>query len=983
MKTKVLVVLLGLAVLLPSPNSQLSAAPVGTVFTYQGRLAVGGGSPDPAERFDYRFSLFDVPTGGIQLTDTVAHAGVPYGDGTFTVPLDFGSNSFTGAARWLQIEVRPATNNPAAPYTLLSPRQPLTAAPYALHAERAAVVADGSVRFAHLAPDAVGTVNLQAGAVTSDKIADGTLAAADLGSALLSNTFWRLGGNAGTMPDTHFLGTTDNTALELKVNNQRAVRITPGAGGGPNFVGGLYVNSITQSVSGSFIGGGGAMYGPNAIAADGVFLGGGRANAVRAGANYAALAGGDANEIGAGAAWSAIGGGGGHGIGQFSAYAGIFAGYNNLISSNSGSSGILLGGGGRIGESSSFAAILSGGANNIGPTASYAAIAAGGANRIESGGSYAFIGGGQANVVRTNASLAAVLSGGNNSVERGAMRSVLAGGSDNQIGPSAYNAVLGGGYANTIQFNAAYAAILGGHGHVVRSNAQWATVLGGQGSVAGAPFTIAGGHQAKAEHTGSIVLADGQYGDFASSNAYEFAVRASGGVRFVTGGTGLTVDGWKLTGGSGLLLGANSVAASNLQNSAVTSDKIADGSVAVSDLSPTLASNTFWRLGGNAGTTTGTHFLGTTDNQPVELRVNNSRVLRLEDNGDGSDAGNASDGAPNVVAGSPGNYAGAGIVGATIAGGGATNYEGFFYTNYVLSDYGTVGGGLAARIGTNAFACTIAGGYGQHIFDGSDYGAIGGGGGNVIQSKSRYGTIPGGYGNTIGDVSSYCTVGGGYDNSVSYRSSYGTVAGGYWNLILNDSPYSTISGGCENRIRPEARAATIPGGLSNIVTADYALAAGCQAQALHPGAFVWSSAKPAASTCSNQFVVGASGGFRLTENGGQSKTVELGDRYRDNAIIAWAKVAADGTIAAGARFGLTSVTNLDTGKYEITLDASAESAYTLVPMAIAEVDTAPTSAASARLVTVNQTGTNTFRVYINNGNYALVNNDFTFMVTGR
>jgi len=37
-----------------------------------------------------------------------------------------------------------------------------------------------------------------------------------------------------------------------------------------------------------------------------------------------------------------------------------------------------------------------------------------------------------------------------------------------------------------------------------------------------------------------------------------------------------------------------------------------------------------WLTSGNAGTTAGSNFLGTTDNQPLELHVNNTRALRLE-----------------------------------------------------------------------------------------------------------------------------------------------------------------------------------------------------------------------------------------------------------------------------------------------------------------------------------------------------------------
>jgi hypothetical protein len=50
-------------------------------------------------------------------------------NGLFTVQLDFGAGAFQGDARWLQIAVKCAGD---ASYTTLSPRQPLTPAPYAL-----------------------------------------------------------------------------------------------------------------------------------------------------------------------------------------------------------------------------------------------------------------------------------------------------------------------------------------------------------------------------------------------------------------------------------------------------------------------------------------------------------------------------------------------------------------------------------------------------------------------------------------------------------------------------------------------------------------------------------------------------------------------------------------------------------------------------------------------------------------------------------
>jgi N-acetylneuraminic acid mutarotase len=105
-----------------------SARAQGTAFTYQGRLN-NGASPANGS-YDLRFSLFNTNTGGTQAGSTLTVTAVGVSNGLFTATLDFG-NQFTGAALWLEISVQ--TNGGGA-FTTLSPRQPLTAAPYAIAA---------------------------------------------------------------------------------------------------------------------------------------------------------------------------------------------------------------------------------------------------------------------------------------------------------------------------------------------------------------------------------------------------------------------------------------------------------------------------------------------------------------------------------------------------------------------------------------------------------------------------------------------------------------------------------------------------------------------------------------------------------------------------------------------------------------------------------------------------------------------------------
>ena len=119
-----------------------------------------------------------------------------------------------------------------------------------------------------------------------------------------SSGSWDLTGNAATAPGTHFVGTTDNQPLELKVNSQRALRLEPHATS-PNLLGGHSSNSVTPGVYGATISGGGAAAGPNAVGGTHGTVSGGYANS--AGGPYATVGGGYVNL--APGAWTTIGGG--------------------------------------------------------------------------------------------------------------------------------------------------------------------------------------------------------------------------------------------------------------------------------------------------------------------------------------------------------------------------------------------------------------------------------------------------------------------------------------------------------------------------------------------------------------------------------------------------------------------------------------------------------------------------------------------------
>jgi hypothetical protein len=108
------------------------AAPLGTAFTYQGRLIEANKPADGL--YNLRFMLYDAPTAGVQKGCTINVDQVEVTDGFFVTDLDFGSGVFDGCARWLEIAVRKADGSGANDFTTLSPRQRIAPAPYALNA---------------------------------------------------------------------------------------------------------------------------------------------------------------------------------------------------------------------------------------------------------------------------------------------------------------------------------------------------------------------------------------------------------------------------------------------------------------------------------------------------------------------------------------------------------------------------------------------------------------------------------------------------------------------------------------------------------------------------------------------------------------------------------------------------------------------------------------------------------------------------------
>jgi len=281
-----------------------------------------------------------------------------------------------------------------------------------------------------------------------------------------------------------------------------------------------------------------------------------------------------------------------------------------------------------------------------------------------------------------------------------------------------------------------------------------------------------------------------------------------------------------------------------------------------------VGSGNYWSLTGNAGTNPVTNFIGTTDNVGITFEVSGTTALRLEPGT-----------VPNLIGGTESNNVSAGVVGATISGGGEPGYP-----NQVQANYGTVGGGsFNMASGTNV---TIGGGW--HNTASGNYSTVAGGYQNAANGISA--TVAGGHDNTASGSSAtiagggtnvasgtHATVGGGSSNAASVTSA--TVAGGYYNAASGN--YATVSGGYDNAASgnyatvaggyfhvASGIASTVAGGYDNTAAGDYSFAAGRRAVANNQGCFVWGDSTNADVGCyiDNRWMARASGGVFFYTN---------------------------------------------------------------------------------------------------------------------
>lgn len=676
---------------------------------------------------------------------------------------------------------------------------------------------------------------------------------------------WKTTGNSGTTAGTHFLGTTDNQPLQLHANSARVFRLEPASDFTANVIGGSSTNHVDSGVTGATIAGGGSIED-----GDGIFY---YANLIRSGANHAVISGGK----------------------------------NNTILTNSSSATISGGSHNSILDSSWYAVVGGGSGNDIEISSTYATIAGGSGNTVSTNGDYGAIGGGRNNRIGTNTTYAMIPGGQNNTAV----------GDYSLAAGRRAKAVNAGAFVWADSQNSDYSSTtddsfnVRAHGGV-NVNASSGTVAFSAGN-----FTL-NGSAVLTSGVGAKLLENNAFGGdntfnginvFAGSNHFSSILIATNAANVLVGdGSGLTaLNASRLTSGTvGVERLSSSVVINDGNNTfhgnnVFTSSNHVSGRITLTNSSNEIAGDGtgltgLWKKAGNSGTTPGTDFVGTTDNQALVLKANNLQIAKFTPAPD--------EGAPNILFGSEINFIKSNVYGSTIGGGGASEFmnEGTA-SNSVNSSYSTIGGGVDNHIQINGYAATISGGIENGINTNADRSTISGGTGNYVDQDTYAGTVGGGSGNLLGSDTDYSTVAGGRGNSVSSQYAaigggrahgisgvHGTVAGGYDNDLTSSSDYSGVGSG-ENNDIDGAKYSFIGGGQNNVLStgADKSTVAGGIANTIKKsGAFIGSGWANLIDTGGATWsIIGAGANNAINGNNSDSAIIVGGQRNTNSGGFAF------------------------------------------------------------------------------------------------
>lgn len=293
-----------------------------STFTYQGFLSLGG-NPVTSPTCDFEFGLFSTVTGGTALGSGTIEQTVSVSGGVFTAQLDFGVAVFDGQDRYLEIGVLCPSNGGAGPYTLLSPRSPITPTPYAVHALNANELMALRVQYNATSPNLIGGF--------SGNTVGVTVIGATISGGGASGFINQVNGNYGTVAGgVNNLGSGVASFVGGGEANAAQSLYSVTAGGNQNTA-----NEQFSAVVGGF---------QNFAGGQASFVGGGRGN--RAMATFATIAGGGPSDVGTPTTtnniatddYTTIGGGGSNQAGDAAGtttdatYATVSGGENNTAS---------------------------------------------------------------------------------------------------------------------------------------------------------------------------------------------------------------------------------------------------------------------------------------------------------------------------------------------------------------------------------------------------------------------------------------------------------------------------------------------------------------------------------------------------------------------------------------------------------------------------------------------------------------------------
>ena len=312
-------------------------------------------------------------------------------------------------------------------------------------------------------------------------------------------------------------------------------------------------NQAGDGVVGGAISGGGEAAFPNLVLLDYGAIGGGRGNSA---GNFSTVGGGEANE--AEGIRATIGGGAHNTASRNNAV--VAGGFGNTASQS-----FATVSGGNVNTADGSYTTVSGGAGNL-ATGRFSTVGGGTRNQAQS--AYATIGGGSYNLAIGGTTtigggtgnrapgIGSTIGGGAGNNAAG-LESTISGGLSNRISDN-YSVVAGGrqnvaGNSNDDSGDKPYASVGGGYEN--QAGGAYSVVPGGYGNQALGNYSFAAGNQAQIDptHPGVFLFADSSDFPFSSTNPNEFAVRSTGGVRFVTGldANGAPLIGVRLAAGSG------------------------------------------------------------------------------------------------------------------------------------------------------------------------------------------------------------------------------------------------------------------------------------------------------------------------------------------------------------------------------------------------------------------------------------------------